>query len=681
MNRFGPIIEGRFEFLAHAFESTHETLNLTTLSVFAVAIQINPSFGQTDLVEPVTQTKTQAVVQDLVEKQLAGEELLIAQAKLDKLIPPEGGGACAISAAFITYQAMRGVAGHDLDRDPYQTVVSAFANDRTQLDGRLTNTQFVRLLKFYKAKLEGVDCEIEVISAPNSSHTTSGPRWQKGEELDLSCDRNELRVLSYTVTRKNGEVVGRHFVVLKGIEGNQISVVDPYANTETRTFGIDRKGDDQDRVFLKVPAHVPTHGRTNELNTIFKVTFNSPSTSDRLTPTESTSVESVKKAFDSLAEKLKDEGKLRSPRDWRLEGAKFGLPALDLPSEFGGANWPATKMIEIFRHAGRHDLNLRDVVGGAHTRILLNSKSETARDIVQIMADGDGYMAIAITEPGSGSDFTSMQATSRKVAGGYVLNGEKRFNARLKQATHVIVFTKSNTGKEGRLNVFVLPVETEGLQVKELGAHGLTGNSYGGLKMKDVFVPDSQRIGDEDEGYHIFHNHFRYWRLMQAAAAIGTAEKGLEMMADRLKTREVNGRPIGRFTHLQQPLGQYTTELKMAYALAVDAAELIENGDTKEADKLICGLKAEAIESALGAVDAAARAFGGEGYSDLVDIGDRLNDLNGLRIADGTTDVMRSAVVAKTYGREFWEMAIEPRTVDEKSDDKQPAVLSTRLQD
>ena len=146
---------------------------------------------------------------------------------------------------------------------------------------------------------------------------------------------------------------------------------------------------------------------------------------------------------------------------------------------------------------------------------------------------------------------------------------------------------------------------------------------------------------------------------MQTAAAIGTAEGALDQMAERLKSRIVFGAPIGRFTHLQQPLAQYSIELKMAYSLAREAAEMLDQNQLDDADVLICGLKAEGVEIALSAVDAAARSFGGEGYSDLVDIGDRLKDLNGLRIADGTTDVMRSAVVAKLYGREFWNMAVK----------------------
>jgi alkylation response protein AidB-like acyl-CoA dehydrogenase len=209
--------------------------------------------------------------------------------------------------------------------------------------------------------------------------------------------------------------------------------------------------------------------------------------------------------------------------------------------------------------------------------------------------------------------------------------------------------------------VFVLPINTPGLKKVTLEAHGLKGNSYGGLVFKDLFVPQDQLIGQDGEGLDIFFEHFLYWRLMQTAAAIGTGEQALDQMAERIKTREAFGGPIGRFTHLQQALGQHKTELLMAYALAKEVAELIDRGEYRQARPLINGLKAEGVEISLKAVDAATRAFGGEGYSTRVDLGDRLRDLNGLRIADGTTDVMRMDVVRRTYGEEFWEMAVEEK--------------------
>ncbi|MFO0847134.1 MAG: acyl-CoA dehydrogenase family protein [Gemmataceae bacterium] len=214
----------------------------------------------------------------------------------------------------------------------------------------------------------------------------------------------------------------------------------------------------------------------------------------------------------------------------------------------------------------------------------------------------------------------------------------------------------------------MLPIGTPGLKIERLEAHGLTGNSYGGVSFDDLFVPERLRVGEDGDGLKIFQKHFLYWRLMQAAAAIGTGENALDQMAARIKSREAFGGPIGRFSHLQQPIGQYTTELRMAMALAREAAALLDRDDYEAAEPLIDGLKAEGVEIALRAVDAATRAFGGEGYSTRVDLGDRLRDLNGLRIADGTTDVMRMLVVRKVYGEDYWNMAVQPKREPVKSD-------------
>jgi alkylation response protein AidB-like acyl-CoA dehydrogenase len=100
----------------------------------------------------------------------------------------------------------------------------------------------------------------------------------------------------------------------------------------------------------------------------------------------------------------------------------------------------------------------------------------------------------------------------------------------------------------------------------------------------------------------------------------------------------------------------------MAAAYAAKAAELIDQGDYKTASTLVNGVKAEGVEIALAAADAAMRAHGALGYSREVDLGDRVRDLMGLRIADGTTDVMRMTVVRDLYGYDLWQMAVEPES-------------------
>lgn len=594
------------------------------------------------------------VLSTLAKSHLTDHNTFVEQEELGALIAEGGGGPCASAAGIAVLQALRQMAGLEKVANPHKAVLESFHDQKSLLGGRVTNNQFVRVIKFYEKHLGERQVSVEVTSAPNSPHASGGKVWAEGNWPDLTLAANQIRVLSYTVTDDKAEVLGRHFVLLKEVDGKQIEVFDPAVPTKKRAYALEHRANTCGRIFLNQPEGTPPRTSVYELNTIFTIDLNATTQPANNHPL---SLEQIKVRIDETAERLKSQGKLRSPRIWRSETATFGLPALDLPKDLGGSEWPAIEMLEVFKHAGRYDLNLRDVVGGAHARLLVKSSSPEVRSIARQVAEGRAYVAIAITEPNFGSDFSSMESNSKKVEGGYLLNGKKRFNARLDQASHVIVITKSPENKRGRLNVFVLPIDAKGLEVERFGAHGLTGNSYGGLTLTDVFVPDSHLIGRDGEGRDVFNEHFRYWRLMQTAAALGTAEKALDMMAERLKTRHVFGGPIGRFTHLQQPMGQHTTELRMAHSLAKEAADLIDKGDGKAADPFINGLKAEGLEIALKAVDSAARAYGGEGYSDLVDIGDRLRDLNGLRIADGTTDVMRSAVVADKFGREFWEMA------------------------
>lgn len=649
------------------------TLNMKNpfLALVALLVFGGVSFAS-DNNEPGSISSAVAAEQDhpttalslLQESQASDANTFVLQQELDGLIREGGGGACASAAGIDMLQGLRIIAGLERLSNPHKIVLSSFRDQSELLNGRVTNEQFLRLMDFYEPHLEGIDLSMDVQSAPGSPYTYNDQTWPASEGPDLGVAPRQLKLLSYTVTTQAGVVLGRHFVVLKDFRKNEIVVVDPAKPGKDRRYVLEYKSNDGgncEDVFLLNPTGTPARTDVYQLNTVFTATLPSVTEQDAAIPGESLSIEFINSSIDKTASELREGKDFLNPRVWRQKTASLGLPGLDLPVEYGGSAWPASKMLEVFRHAGTHNLNFRDNVGGAHVRPLLKSKNPEVLDIVRQVASGNAYIAIAITEPDVGSNVSGIKSISKRVDGGYELTGAKRFNARLEQATHVIIFTQGTTEKKGKLNVFVLPIDTPGLIVESLEAHGLTGNSYGGLKFENLFVPESHRIGEDGEGLRIFFEHFLYWRLMQTAAAIGTGENALQQMADRLKTREAFGGPIGRFTHLQQPIGQHTTELRMARALAQEAAEMIDRGDYNNARPLICGLKAEGVEISLNAVDAAARAFGGEGYSNRVDLGDRLRDLNGLRIADGTTDVMRMEVVRHTFGEEFWDMAVETK--------------------
>lgn len=584
--------------------------------------------------------------------------IVVAQEELDQLIDCKGGGACPISAALIASQGIREMAGLPVDPRPHRMALRVFQDKPELLLGRISNDRMVILLAYLCKSMEQRPVKIRTLSAPNSTHAALGAKWSEAEGPNLSTAPGELKILAYTVTTAGGAVRGRHFVVLKTSENGRLSFIDPGKPLKKRIFDVQYRGVPsaiKRQVFFQVPNGLDKSGQTYELNTIFSVQLLSEA-EDEIGEARSR-VETMKAKIDELAEQLRQTDELTSPIAWRSSSAAFGLPGVDLPSSVGGAEYSISESLELFRHAGRINLNLRDVVGSAHGRPLAKASVPLAEEVLKKLVAGKAYVAVSITEPLAGSNPKEMRSKAVRCEGGFKLTGRKLWNARLRQATHIVLYTLA-TNDDKKQSAFLIPIDHPGLKVIERYAHGLTGNSFGGLEFDDMYVSDEHLIGEDGSGWDIFTEHFQYWRLMQAAAAIGCGEGALEQMAERLKTRQSFGGPIGRFSHLQQTLGEYHTKLRMALALAREAAALIDEGDFAEAKPLVDGLKAEGVEIALSASDAAMRAHGAMGYSRQTDLGDRVRDLMGLRIADGTTDVMRMSVVKSTFGSELWKMSV-----------------------
>jgi len=272
-----------------------------------------------------------------------------------------------------------------------------------------------------------------------------------------------------------------------------------------------------------------------------------------------------------------------SPIAWRHITASSGLPCLDLPTRVGGRNWSARQMADIFACCGRISLNLRDVPGGGHSRLLLGTRQHKYDNILQNVATAKEFLAIAITEESSGSDMHDIKTFALPVSGGYQISGRKLYIARLSQASRVIIFTKVVRREiEAGLTAFVLPIDLPGLICEEINGVGLEGVSFGGLRLEDAFVPTSMRVGGEGQGFSLFTKHFAYWRTAMAAAAIGCARGAIDQAINWLRSRQAFGGPIGRFTHLQQQLAEHVARLHMVWLLIISVMERIDAGLIEE---------------------------------------------------------------------------------------------------
>lgn len=363
-------------------------------------------------------------------------------------------------------------------------------------------------------------------------------------------------------------------------------------------------------------------------------------------------------ALSLIESQLHETPGYRSPVAWRREGARLGTCGLDLPPGFGGTGLTCTEMAELFTRCGEIDLDLRDVPGAGHARMisLAEVRSQEQDALLSAIVNGTAYCAVAITEETGGSDLHALRTVAVPTPGGYRLTGTKKFVARLPSATHVLVFAKVANPESHELSVFLLPTDAAGVQTEQVETLGLHGACVGAVSFDEVRLDQSAMVGCPGQGIDLFAASFSYWKTATAAAALGCARGAVKQAIERLKTRRAFGGPIGRFTHLQQELARHVAQLRMGALLVTETMSALDQRHNSFVQSAMA--KAEVVESALAATDWAMRVHGALGYSTELDLEKRFRDLAGLRVADGPTDVLRGIVARSLLGDAIYEQSL-----------------------
>ena len=364
----------------------------------------------------------------------------------------------------------------------------------------------------------------------------------------------------------------------------------------------------------------------------------------------------VRSMGDDLVAAMRN-GASANPVSLRRVAGFEGWSGLDLPRRVGGADWSALEMSRLFRECGRRDVEYRDLIGAGHARLIVMAGTRRFDPFLRSVASGEAFAAIAITEPEAGSDLHALSTVATPRGNEYRLTGSKQYISRIQESTHfVVVATTSREGSLPRITAFLVPRTTPGLSVESMSSMGMATVSWGKVHLDNVTVPSSSRIGGEGQGLSLFMRHFSYWRTMMAAIAIGSGEAAIDQAAARMRTRDAFGGPIGRFTHLQQALAQHVARLRMAWLLIEQVAG---EGETRRWPVYDAAMaKAEAVEIALDATQWAMTVFGAEGYHSELGLEKRYRDLAGLRIADGTTDVLRGQVARAFLGERLYQLSL-----------------------
>ncbi|MFS8479231.1 MAG: acyl-CoA dehydrogenase family protein [Micromonosporaceae bacterium] len=337
---------------------------------------------------------------------------------------------------------------------------------------------------------------------------------------------------------------------------------------------------------------------------------------------------------------------------WRKAGAA-GLLGLDVDEKYGGAGQQDFRfnavLVEEIIAAGASGLGF-----GLHNDVVAPYLTDLTTDLQKArwlpgFCSGELITAIAMSEPGAGSDLAGVRTTAVRDGDEYVINGQKTFITNGEHADLVIVVVKT-APDQGAHGVSLIAVErdTPGfIRGRRLDKVGLRANDTAELFFHDCRVPADNLIGTENHGfYHLMANLPRE-RLSIAVAAVAAAERMLAMTLEYARTREAFGRPIGRFQHNRFLLAELDTEVTIARTFLNHCIAEFNAGRLSVADAAKAKWWTTELQTKV--ADRCVQLHGGYGYMREYPIAKAWLDSRVQTIYGGTTEIMKE-IIGRSLG-------------------------------
>jgi alkylation response protein AidB-like acyl-CoA dehydrogenase len=332
---------------------------------------------------------------------------------------------------------------------------------------------------------------------------------------------------------------------------------------------------------------------------------------------------------------------------WRKAGAA-GLLCFDVEEEYGGAGakdfrYNVVLTEEIIR-AGASGLGF-----GVHTDVIVPYISALANDEQKRrwlpgLVSGELISAIAMTEPGAGSDLQGIRTSAVDKGDHYVLNGSKTFisNGILSDLVIVVARTDADAGHQG-ISLLVVERGMDGFERgRNLDKIGLKAQDTAELFFDNVHVPKENLLGPEGSGFLSLMENLPQERISIAAIAVAASEAVLDLCLDYAKTREAFGKPIGSFQHNRFLLAEMATEVHIARVFLNDCVTKLNAGQVDTS--LASMAKWWTTELQTKVVDRGVQLFGGYGYMTEYPIAKAFVDSRIQTIYGGTTEIQKEII-------------------------------------
>ena len=334
------------------------------------------------------------------------------------------------------------------------------------------------------------------------------------------------------------------------------------------------------------------------------------------------------------------------PRELYLKAARAGLLGIGFPEEYGGN--PADYFYRIlsaqeFARAGTGGLSasLFSHTIGAPPIVAVGSEELKRRVLPAILA-GEKISALAITEPGGGSDVAQLRTRARRDGGEYVIDGEKTFITSGMRADFYTVAVRTGGPGPSGLSLLLVERDRPGFGRTELKKMGWWCSDTASLHFDSVRVPAANLIGEENAGFRAIMRNFNPERLFLAAGAVGFAQTCLDDALDWARQRRTFGRPLAEHQAIRHKLVDMQTRVHAARALLYDTAWKLQTAPREPRHiAQLAMLKNFATDAMQFCADAAVQTLGGAGFMRGSRAERIYREAKVMQIGGGSTEIMK----------------------------------------
>ena len=342
------------------------------------------------------------------------------------------------------------------------------------------------------------------------------------------------------------------------------------------------------------------------------------------------------------------------PADMWKKFGDMGLLGITASEEYGGAEMGYLAHVIAMEEISRASASVA-LSYGAHSNLCVNqinrngSKEQKEKYLPKLIS-GEHVGALAMSEPGAGSDVVSMKLRAEKKGDHYVLNGNKMWITNGPEASTLVVYAKTDpsAGAKG-ITAFIIEKGMKGFTTaQKLDKLGMRGSNTCELVFQDCEVPVENIMGKEGEGVKILMSGLDYERVVLSGGPLGIMQACMDIVVPYVHEREQFGKPIGTFELMQGKMADMYTALSSQRAYVYAVAQACDRGETARKDAAGCILMSAeaATQMALQAI----QTLGGNGYINEYPTGRLLRDAKLYEIGAGTSEIRRMLI-----GRELFE--------------------------